>query len=706
MFFWRRVAPQSPEEGFKPTATPGYTRNFRDLNRMVSQGKSFSGYEPNALFLNMEGKGFADVGGLLGVDFEDDARAVTVMDWDRDGDLDLWVTNRTAPRLRLLRNNHQSSGAFVAIRLIGNGRTTNRDAIGARVTLWPTSSPQVKQIRTVHAGDGFLSQSSARIHFGLGPLTEDLCLSIKWPGGDTELFSGMKAGALYTITQGQGKAGEPWLASAAPRTEAKAGPPSPDPPSMGGFWVANRVPFPELSYTDGKGTARSTTDFLGQPVLINLWATWCAPCLKELGVFGQQGEALRTLGATILALNVDGLSVDGSAASGAKPEEVLARAGYGLPHGSARQDNLAKIEVLIEFLSSRQGPLSIPSSFLVDAEGNVAAVYLEAVGWNQLAADIALLKAPPEEQLKRISPRAGLWSVDPRQIDRAAYLGDYATLFGTRDLPGESQRLYQMIKPQDGVRSAQDFYNLAKAAAQQGANQQAMEYYQAALRLQPAYGEALTGWGALLLMEKRVEEAQPLFEKALSIDPNHAAALINMAMIDQTRGDQDSALRRLRKVIARNPDYAEAHLNLGSLLASMKQYDEAIQHLTKAVELNPKQTVACLNLAGAYMESRQWDKADQLYRRALTLSPGLPFPHYGLGALQARQAHHADAVVSFRKAISLGGSNPQTYTQLGVSLFALGEKPAAVEALQKALRLDPQYPGAKRALRENGGPGE
>ena len=112
MFFWRRVAPQIPEDGLKPTATPGYTRNFRDLNDMVSQGKSFSGYERNALFLNRKGNGFAEVGGLLGVDFDDDARAVAVVDWDRDGDLDLWVTNRTAPRVRLLRNNQPSANSF------------------------------------------------------------------------------------------------------------------------------------------------------------------------------------------------------------------------------------------------------------------------------------------------------------------------------------------------------------------------------------------------------------------------------------------------------------------------------------------------------------------------------------------------------------------------------------------------------------------
>ena len=111
MFFWRRVAPQIPEDGLKPTATPGYTRHFRDLNDQVSQGKSFSGYERNPFFVNREGRGFSEVGALLGIDYDDDARAVALVDWDRDGDLDMWVTNRTAPQVRLLMNNQTDTSA-------------------------------------------------------------------------------------------------------------------------------------------------------------------------------------------------------------------------------------------------------------------------------------------------------------------------------------------------------------------------------------------------------------------------------------------------------------------------------------------------------------------------------------------------------------------------------------------------------------------
>lgn len=670
---------------------------------MLSQGKSFSGYENNALFLNLEGHGFAETGGLLGADLQDDSRAVAVADWDRDGDLDLWLTARTAPQVRLLRNNQPQGNSFVAFRLLGNGTTTNRAAVGARLTLWQSSQPKSQQIRTIHAGDGFLSQSSAWVHFGLGKATENLLLSVAWPGGATETFSGLKAGGRYVITQREEHSEVALSISTGPdRVSADRGPEPDDAAGGGGFWIANRVPFPQLTYTDAAGASHSTTDQLGQPLFVTLWATWCAPCLQELGELGGQAETVRASGVNVLALNVDGLAVKGSGVPSADSEEVLARVGYGLARGFPRQEDLGMIEVLIEFLSSRRTPLSIPSSFLVDAEGKVAAVYLETVEWNRLSADLAVLDAPEETQLQRLSPRPGRWFGDPRQVDEAAHLSDYATLFAKNGFPGESQRLYAILEAQGGVRSAQDFYNQAKAAAEQGRTEQAMEDYRAAIRLQPDYGPALTGLGALLLLQKRLEEAEDLFKRALSIDPNHATALINLAMIDQARGDKESALGRLQSVVARNPEYAEAHLNLGSLLASMQEYEEAIQHFSKAVALNPKSEVAHLNLAAAYMQVRDWEQAADHYESVLESNPRMAYPHYGLGVSLARRDRHGEAVTAFRKAIALGGANAPTYTELSLSLQALGEEQAAEEALQVARKLDSARPEAPPVQRERG----
>ena len=69
---------------------------------------------------------FADISATSGLDFPDDGRAVGSLDWDLDGDLDVWVTNRNAPRLRLMRNDTEHQNDYVAFRLVGNGTTVNR----------------------------------------------------------------------------------------------------------------------------------------------------------------------------------------------------------------------------------------------------------------------------------------------------------------------------------------------------------------------------------------------------------------------------------------------------------------------------------------------------------------------------------------------------------------------------------------------------
>ena len=103
-----------------PTETQGdnlglqsYRQGWKALNRLLHENKSFSGRETNNAFLNC-GKNtpFADVSSTIGWDFADDARAIGLIDYDHDGDLDIFVTNRTAPRVRLLKNTLNLSLTF------------------------------------------------------------------------------------------------------------------------------------------------------------------------------------------------------------------------------------------------------------------------------------------------------------------------------------------------------------------------------------------------------------------------------------------------------------------------------------------------------------------------------------------------------------------------------------------------------------------
>src|SRR5690606_25887602 len=61
-------------------------------------------------------------------------------------------------------------------------------------------------IRTLHAGDGFLSQSTAWLHFGLGQPQDNAFTAtaiVHWPGGETEAFPGLTANRFHLLTQGK-----------------------------------------------------------------------------------------------------------------------------------------------------------------------------------------------------------------------------------------------------------------------------------------------------------------------------------------------------------------------------------------------------------------------------------------------------------------------------------------------------------------------
>jgi thiol-disulfide isomerase/thioredoxin len=64
-------------------------------------------------------------------------------------------------------------------------------------------------------------------------------------------------------------------------------------------------PLPPLSYVDASGTARTEADLKGRVVLLNLWATWCVPCLKEMPALDRLQKDLGSAKFEVVALSVD-----------------------------------------------------------------------------------------------------------------------------------------------------------------------------------------------------------------------------------------------------------------------------------------------------------------------------------------------------------------------------------------------------------------
>ena len=124
-------------------------------------------------------------------------RGSAFADIDGDGDLDVILTQVAGPPL-LLRNDQKLGHHWLRLKLVGNGTTTNRDAIGAQIkvhvgprTLW----------RQVMPTRSYLSQSELPVTIGLGTATKIDSIDIVWPGGNKQTITDVKIDGLTTVQQ-------------------------------------------------------------------------------------------------------------------------------------------------------------------------------------------------------------------------------------------------------------------------------------------------------------------------------------------------------------------------------------------------------------------------------------------------------------------------------------------------------------------------
>src|SRR5271165_1136707 len=174
-FFWRQVVANSPDEA---RASREYEAGWNAINELIRSDGTWSGYERNVLYANNRDGTFSDLSAVVGLDFVEDGRSFALADLDRDGRLEIVLKNRNGPQLRILKNVMQGLPPSIAFRL--EGKKSNRDAIGASITIETESG---RQMRTIQAGSGFLSQHSKDVFFGLGDAKGPVRATIRWPSG-------------------------------------------------------------------------------------------------------------------------------------------------------------------------------------------------------------------------------------------------------------------------------------------------------------------------------------------------------------------------------------------------------------------------------------------------------------------------------------------------------------------------------------------
>ncbi len=152
--------------------------------------------QPNSLFVN-DGKGnFSERGATLGPAFKEaeSSRGLAAGDFNNDGRLDLLIANLDAPPSLLMNPGGEGNWILLDLR----GTVSNRNAVGARVTVKTGGETRIREVR---AGGSYQSHHDRRPHFGLADAEAIDELTVTWPGGRWQRLENVKVNQILKIEE-------------------------------------------------------------------------------------------------------------------------------------------------------------------------------------------------------------------------------------------------------------------------------------------------------------------------------------------------------------------------------------------------------------------------------------------------------------------------------------------------------------------------
>ena len=645
-FFWRQVVAASPL-----TRKPGtaYDDGWRATNRLLVSNGAQAQHERNVLLRNNGHGGFDEVGGTAGLDIDQDGRSFAVFDYDQDGDADvILMAPRSSPQLRLFRNDFAGGNAAVTIYLTGT--KSNRDAVGARVTV---ETDQSRVTRIVTAGSGFLSQHSKELLFGLGKSQRIVKTTIAWPSGLVQTFSGLPLNHRVWIQEGsETLRTEPFRTqNVSTAADASTKGAAADRPSAG-TWLYRPFPAPDFTLQDLEGHEHSLSGLAGRPVLVYFWATWAPPSRAVLEAISRERQRLTAAGLSILALAVD-------------PPDDVAKVrssirGIDVPVMVATAEVAGTYNVLHRYLFDRREDLRLPTAFLVNAQGDIVKVYTDQIGAGTIAADAAGTTASPEECLTRAVPFAGTFTSPPG--DRSYF--QYGLELSEQGFDAPALSAFERVAKVDP--SAITFYNL----------------------------------GTLYMKLGQPTAAKRALERALELNPEYADASNTLGALLAQNGDTPGALAHFRRALDAKPDYADALNNLGYTLFQTGQAQQAYEFYRRALELRPDFPEALNNVGIFFGQQRDLEHAEAYFRQAVEKRPDYGEAANNLALVLNARGDSVAAIALLEKLLKENPAFQPAYVTLCRLYVASGQRRQAVQALERLLQRNPTHPQGLQLLKQ------
>lgn len=292
------------------------------------------------------------------------------------------------------------------------------------------------------------------------------------------------------------------------------------------------------------------------------------------------------------------------------------------------------------------------------------------------------------------------------------------------------------------------YNSLALAALTENKVQDAITFFETALKVDATNFDALNGLITLYAKTQQIDKAHaqidqalnaypnmaPLhflkanvygfqqdaqgvmteLNKAIELDPNYLPAYSSLASLYINAKQEDRAIAEYQKIIARRPENATPYTLIGILEYERKNYEAAADNYRKALEKDPNAVIAANNLAWLYASTGtgNLDEAMRLAQSVVQKNPNVSGFLDTLGWVYYKKNLHTAAVEQLRKAVTINETEARArnapasgayHYHLGMALKGTGNKEEARRELQTAVERGEKAPfaeleDAKKAL--------
>ena len=638
-FFWRHIVAKSPEDASPRLA---YEQGWSAINELVRSDYSWNAFQRNVMFANNGDGTFAQVSFIAGLDCVEDSRSFALADIDHDGRQEILLKNRNAPQLRILHNQLGQIGHSVCFRL--RGRKSNRDAIGASMTLVAGS---LKQTKYLQAGTGFLCQHSKELFFGVGNFDGPMTATVRWPSGLTQTIEGLPIQHRIEIEEGEPTfSAKPFVQAPRLSLGASSELSAEELPTQVQTWLTTSLKAVDFSLPDSTGRTMQLRQWLGKPVLLTLWTISSHGSAEQLRALHKASAAFRA-SATIVALNLDEPSQADAVRAYAAKENFF------FPVLLGTEEIGGIYNILYRYLYDRRRDLSFPTSFLIDKDGQIIKIYQGVCTPDLVESDVTTAPRTPQERIARALPFRGKLYGSTLQRNNFTY---GVALF-QHGLYQQAVESFEQVVATN-ANDPEAYYNLGTLHLRLNHFDEARSYLQQALKLRPNYPEAWNNLGMMAAQQGHAEEAEKSFEQALELRPSYEIALVNLGNVYRHTHAYAQAEDTLKRALALEADDPEAHYSLGMVYAQQDQLRPAADLLKQAIALRPGYIEAINNLGIVYVRLQQLDDASRQFKTGINLAPDSDQAYLNLARLYALQGDMSSARQTVQDLLQRQPQNP------------------------------------------------